>query len=65
MKEKLVERAQTLHGRRIRRDASLQTGQQLVYIAENLLDIEFGVFVLSQADGGFQQREMLVALHQT
>src|SRR5207245_6596762 len=63
-KGKLGERTQTLQGRRIGGQAPLQAGQQLVYIAQHLLHVELGVLVLGQADGGFQQRKMLVALHQ-
>ena len=64
-KEKLVQGPQALQGRRIRRHTPLQAGQQLVHIAQHLLHIELGVFVLRQAGGSLQQWKVLVALHQT
>ena len=39
-------------------------GQQLVHITQHLLHVQVGVFVLRQADGCFQKREVLVTLHQ-
>jgi hypothetical protein len=41
-----------------------QTGLQLIDIAQHLLHIEVGVFVLGQAGGSFQQREVNVIGHQ-
>jgi hypothetical protein len=50
--------------RSIGRDTALQAREQLVQVAKHLLQIEIGVFVLRDAGRGFQQREMLIALHQ-
>ena len=63
-KEELVERAQALQRRRIGRNPALQPSQQLVDVAQHLLHIEVRVFVLRNADGGFEQRKVVVALHQ-
>ena len=63
-KEELVERAQPLQRRGIGGQAALQARQQLVDVAQHLLHVEIGVFVLRQAGRRFQQREMVVALHQ-
>ena len=63
-KEKLVQRAQALQLGRVARQPALEAGQQLVNIAQHLFDIQVGVFVLRQADGGLQQRKVRIALHQ-
>jgi hypothetical protein len=47
-----------------RRASGAAAGQQLVHIAQQLLHIQLGVFVLRQAGGGFEQGKVLVALHQ-
>ena len=62
--EELVERAQPLQRRRVGRDPALQARQQLVDVAEDLLHVQIGVFVLGDAGRGLQERELVVALHQ-
>ena len=62
--EEVAEQPQALQGRCIHRDAAFDAGQQLVDIAQHLLDVQLGVLVLRQAAGGFKQRKVLVALHQ-
>ena len=54
-----------MKGRRIGWQAALEPRLKLVNIAEDLLDVQVEVFVLRQADGGLEQRELRVALHQT
>ncbi len=54
MEEELVERAQLLQGCCVGRDAALEAGQQLVHIAQHLLHIQVGIFVLRQAGNGLQ-----------
>ena len=63
-KKELVQCAQALQLGRIARQAALEAGQQLIDIAQHLLHIELRVFVLRQADGGFEQGEMRIALHE-
>ena len=60
--EKLVQRAKALQRRRVSRKPALQACQQLVNIAQHLLNIEAGVFVLGQRDSRFKQRKVLIAL---
>ena len=48
----------------ISRQALFETADELVDLSQDFLDIEFRVFVLGQADGGFEQWEFRVALHQ-
>ena len=64
-KKELIERAQLLQRRRIQRQPALDACQQLIHIAQHLLHVQFGVIVLSQTDGGFQQRKVLITLNQT
>ena len=48
----------------ISRQALFETADELVDLSQDFLDIEFRVFVLGQANSGFEQREFCVALHQ-
>ncbi len=62
--EKLVEHPQALQRWGIGWQATFDAGQQLINIAEHLLHIQIRVLILGHADGGFQQRKMLVTLYQ-
>ena len=62
--EELVDGAQFLQRHCVGRNAPLQPCQQLVYLTQDLLHIEFRVFVLGDADGRFEQGELGVAVHQ-
>ena len=53
-----------MDGSGISRQALFETADELVDLSQDFLDIEFRVFVLGQADGGFEQWEFRVALHQ-
>ena len=62
--KELVEHVQPLQRRGIAGQASADAGLHLVHIAQQLLHIQLGVLVLRDAGGGFEQRKVLVALHQ-
>ncbi|MNG23246.1 hypothetical protein D3C84_1078310 [compost metagenome] len=64
MKEELIEGAQSLQRRGVGRQAAPQAGQQLVDVAQHLLHVEFGVFVLCQADRSLEQGKLVVAPHE-
>ena len=46
------------------RQAPAYACKQLVHLAQDLLDVQVRVFVLTDADGRLEQRKLLVALHQ-
>ena len=62
--EKLVQLTQLVQGVRLGHQATLELGAELVYLAQHLLNVQAGVFVLGQADRGFQQGKLVIALHQ-
>ncbi|MDQ0587066.1 hypothetical protein QFZ47_001175 [Variovorax paradoxus] len=64
VEEELVERPKPGKRCGIGRQPALEAGEQLVDIAQHLLHVEVGVFVLRQAGGSLEQRKMVVALHQ-
>jgi hypothetical protein len=57
-KEKLIERAQALQRRCIGGQSALEARQQLIHVAQHLLDIEVGVFVLGNAGRRFEQGKL-------
>ena len=63
--EKVVELAQLVQSVCAGQDAALQSCRPVVHVAEHLLNVQRGKFILRQADGGFQQGELVVTLHQT
>ena len=62
--KELVEHVQPLQRRGIAGQAPADAGLHLVHIAQQLLHIQLRVLVLRDAGGGFEQRKVLVALHQ-
>ena len=64
LKKKLVQEAQPVHRRRIRRDATLEPRQHLIDLTQHLLHIQIRVFVLRQAHGCLKQRKPVITLHQ-
>jgi hypothetical protein len=62
VEEELVQCAQPGERCGVGRQAPLQAGQELVDVAQDLLDVQLGVLVLRQAGGGFEQREMVIAV---
>ena len=65
LKKELIENAQLLQRAGIHRNAALDAGQKLVRIIQYRLDIQVRVFVLCQADCGFKQSKVGVALYQS
>ncbi|MNV62592.1 hypothetical protein D3C71_1551430 [compost metagenome] len=63
-KEEMVEHLEPLQGCIHALEMARQAHLHLVDIREHGLDIELGEFVLCNADGGFHQGQMLIALHQ-
>ena len=64
VEKELIQQAQALQRRRIGRQTALEPRQQLIDIAQDLLHVEFGIFVLRQTGRRFEQRKVLVALYQ-
>ncbi|MNK64961.1 hypothetical protein D3C87_842460 [compost metagenome] len=62
--EELVQRAQPGQRRGVGRQAALEAREQLVDVAQHLLHVEFGVFVLRDAGGRFEQRKVVIAADQ-
>ena len=62
--EKPVERTQARQRRVITPHAAVQTLHQMVHRRQGRLHIQLRIFVLGHANGCFQQRELVIGLHQ-
>ena len=62
--EKMVQFAQLVQRLGVGHQAAFELGAHHVHFVQHLLDVQTREFILRQADGGFQQGKIVVALHQ-